>query len=149
MKRILVVLCLGGIFLGRSAVTPAHAMFSWDSCGGTTVHVNSLSISPDPIVLNQRAMVSENITVASAVKRATITPLIEKQIFGVWTEIPVSYSLQVHLKQGTYALNDVPVYIPDPGVSWFGLGDYYTKLVTTDDQGSVLNCTEVYFSIAG
>jgi hypothetical protein len=63
-------------------------------------------------------------------------------------DIPVSYSRHVRLRRGTVDISGMPVYIPNPRLSWFTTGDYYVKSIVTDSQDTLLNCTEVYFSIA-
>jgi len=153
--------------------------FSWDSCasGNDPLVLKTLSLSPDPIVLGQDVTLAFSGTIGTTVSQANLLVTLEKQIFGVWTEIPCvdglgsctyddacalltpdgpfcqppfsTYKLpcQCPFQPGSYALPASQIPTQNPNIGWLTSGNFYVKAQITDTSGNELACYEVYFSI--
>jgi ganglioside GM2 activator len=156
----------------------AHA-FSWKNCGDTSdpVTVNSLTLSPNPVVLGKNISLS-----FSATSKVNLTSggKAEVKIWkkeGIWIEIPCVDNVgsctydnlcslipdkpcgpiltknhipcKCPFNAGTYSIpNPVSIKTKNPGLSWLTSGEFSAQGTVLDDAGHRLACYLVYVTLS-
>jgi len=149
--------------------------FSWSDCGSgsESIHVKSLSVSPDPIAIPGLLSLGFNITNAKDLSSpVSLSTIVKKKVFGVWIKIPcednvgscdyddacsvipptcpesfIKYKIpcKCPIKSGSFIMPLSPVInITGAGIpKWLEGGSYEVKATLKDKSGTEVACVDV------
>eukprot|EP01119_Soliformovum_irregulare_P005981 TRINITY_DN1771_c0_g1_i1.p2 TRINITY_DN1771_c0_g1~~TRINITY_DN1771_c0_g1_i1.p2 ORF type:complete len:177 (-),score=28.40 TRINITY_DN1771_c0_g1_i1:225-755(-) len=170
------------LFLVVLAVALARPLnvktFSVTNCDSDPFVINSLKISPDPIVLGGNITVTGDANLPVTISNAQLALTLEKKE-GFWIEIPCvdgvgscTYADFCTLFKNTdkpcpepFPSLGVPCHCPfpakhyvvppttietkNPNLSWLTDGEFYAKAVLTDNNsGNEIGCFEIYLDLS-